>query len=187
MARRKLTLKPLGRRTSYRSAHCDKARELCANGLTDREIADELGVNVATLYRWRIDFPEFRDAMKSGKSVADDRVERSLYARAIGYEWNACKPFMPAGASKPVIATYREHVPPDVNAATFWLKNRRGDAWRDKSETIVRHVSQMTDAQLEAIARGDNARVINHDAGGQSAPSLPQLHQRVPQALNDKR
>jgi hypothetical protein len=34
------------------------------------------------------------------------------------------KIFMPAGAKKPVYAPYREHVPPDVTACIFWLKNR---------------------------------------------------------------
>jgi hypothetical protein len=30
--------------------------------------------------------PEFSEAMKVGKSVADDRMERSLYQRGIGYD-----------------------------------------------------------------------------------------------------
>ena len=38
---------------------------------------------------------------------------------------------MPAGAKKPVYAPYREHVPPDVTAAIFWLKNRDPARWRD--------------------------------------------------------
>jgi hypothetical protein len=41
---------------------------------------------------------------------------------------------MPAGAKKPVYAKYQEHVPPDVTAQIFWLKNRRRDEWRDKQE-----------------------------------------------------
>jgi hypothetical protein len=38
---------------------------------------------------------------------------------------------MPAGASKPVYAPYVEHVPPDVTACIFWLKNRDPARWRD--------------------------------------------------------
>ena len=56
------------------------------------------------------------------------RVERSLYERANGYSYDAVKIFMPAGAKKPVYAPYIEHVPPDVTAAIFWLKNRRAGA-----------------------------------------------------------
>jgi hypothetical protein len=38
---------------------------------------------------------------------------------------------MPAGARKPVIVPYDEHVPPDVTAGIFWSNNRRPDRWRD--------------------------------------------------------
>jgi hypothetical protein len=41
------------------------------------------------------------------------------------------KIFMPAGAKAPVYAPYVEHVPPDVTAAIFWLKNRDPAHWRD--------------------------------------------------------
>jgi hypothetical protein len=41
------------------------------------------------------------------------RVERSLYERANGYNYEAVKIFMPANRAKPVYAPYIEHVPPD--------------------------------------------------------------------------
>lgn len=63
--------------------------------------------------------------------MADDRVERSLYQRAVGYQADAVKIFMPAGAAEPVYAPYRENVQPDTTAAIFWLKNRRKEQWRD--------------------------------------------------------
>jgi hypothetical protein len=51
--------------------------------------------------------------------------------RANGYSYDAVKIFMPAGAKKPVYAPYVEHVPPDVTAGIFWLKNRDPAHWRD--------------------------------------------------------
>ena len=45
--------------------------------------------------------------------------------------YDAVKIFMPAGAKKPVYAPYVEHVPPDVTACIFWLKNRDPAHWRD--------------------------------------------------------
>ena len=62
---------------------------------------------------------------------ADNRVERSLYNRAIGYSYDAVKIFMPAGAKKPIYAPYVEHVPPSDVAMIFWLKNRDPANWRD--------------------------------------------------------
>jgi hypothetical protein len=63
------------------------------------------------------------------------RVERSLYERAVGYNYEATKIFMPAGRDKPVYAPYIEHVPPDVTAGIFWLKNRDPEHWRDTQQT----------------------------------------------------
>jgi hypothetical protein len=42
---------------------------------------------VATLYRWKLEYPEFSRVFKLGKAAADDRVERSLYSRAVGYSY----------------------------------------------------------------------------------------------------
>jgi hypothetical protein len=73
---------------------------------------------------------EFLQALKGGKEQADDRVERSLYQRAVGYTHDATHFTSFQGA---VTATpYRNHCPPDVVAQIFWLKNRRPDLWRDK-------------------------------------------------------
>jgi hypothetical protein len=42
------------------------------------------------------------------------RVERSLYERANGYNYEAVKVFMPAGSKQPVIVHYVEHCPPEA-------------------------------------------------------------------------
>jgi hypothetical protein len=65
-------------------------------------------------------------------------VERSLYERANGYNYDAVKVFMPAGTKQPVVVHYVEHCPPDVTAAFIWLKNRDPDRWRDVQN--VEHV-----------------------------------------------
>ena len=68
--------------------------------------------------------PSFGEALKLAKKEADERVERSLYQRAVGYSYETVKVFLPYGLKEPVYAPYVEHVPPDTTAAIFWLKNR---------------------------------------------------------------
>lgn len=114
-------------------------------------MADFFEIEVRTLYRWKHDHAEFCQALKAGKEVADDRVERSLYQRAIGYEQDEVKIFMPANALAPVYAEYRAKVAPDVTAAIFWLKNRRRDAWRDKQEVeLSGNIGSVLDAIPES-------------------------------------
>ena len=65
-------------------------------------------------------------------------IERSLYARATGYSYDAVKIFHTKD-SKVIKVPYTEHVPPDVTAQIFWLKNRRPDRWRDVQNIEAQH------------------------------------------------
>jgi len=121
-----------GRPTAYDDVFAKQALKLCELGATDQELADFFEVDVRTIYRWKHTHDEFCQALRAGKAVCDERVERSLYQRAIGYEQDEVKIFMPAGAAVPVYAPFRAKVAPDVTAAIFWLKNRRSQEWRDR-------------------------------------------------------
>ena len=143
-----------GRPSKYDPAFVERAKKLCVHGFTDVEIADFFEVSVSTLSLWKVEHPEFSEALKAAKREADARVEASLYHKALGYSFDAVKIFMPAGATEPVYAPYREHVPPDTTAAIFWLKNRQSDRWR----YIQKHehgnagdFDKMSDAELRAL------------------------------------
>jgi hypothetical protein len=121
----------MGLHTTFKEEYCEQAAKLCALGATDIEIADFFEVNIATLYRWKIQFPSFCEVIKVAKEAADTRVERSLYQKALGYEQDEVKIFMPANSAEPVYAPFRAKIAPDTTAAIFWLKNRQTAKWRD--------------------------------------------------------
>jgi hypothetical protein len=73
----------MARPSSFQPEFCQKAAELCARGATDAELAEYFEVSTRTIYRWQSEFPEFCQALKLGKTEADERVERSLYHKAI--------------------------------------------------------------------------------------------------------
>jgi hypothetical protein len=108
----------------------------CRAGLTDFELAQVIGVNESTIHGWKIKHPEFKKALQTGKAFANKRVERSLYHRAVGYSFESEKIFGPSKDRGVTIVPYTEHVPPDTEAAKFWLKNREPDKWRDKVEVV---------------------------------------------------
>jgi hypothetical protein len=105
------------------------AARACMLGFTDFELAQAMGIGTATLYRWKLEHPEFTEALQTGKVMADERVERSLYAKAVGYSFEAEEIVWRKG--KPVRVPVIKHLPPDTVAEIFWLKNRRKEAWRD--------------------------------------------------------
>jgi hypothetical protein len=123
-----------GRPSSYKPEFVHQAEALCKLGATDVELSDFFDVSINTIGNWKTQHADFLGALKAGKDIADDRVERSLYQRAIGYTYDAVKIFMPASHNEPVYAPYREHAAPDTTACIFWLKNRRKVDWRDRQE-----------------------------------------------------
>lgn len=124
-----------GRPTKYKPEFVKITRKLCELGATDLEVAEALGISHDTLYRWKREKPLFSEALKVGKSVCDDRVEMSLYRRAVGYEQENVKIFQYKGEE--VIVPYIEKVQPDTTAAIFWLKNRRPNEYRANPEPEV--------------------------------------------------
>jgi DNA-binding XRE family transcriptional regulator len=129
-----------GTKSLYQQKFAKMAERACQAGFTDIELADLLGVSSRTINSWKVEHEEFASALKAGKSPADERVERSLFARATGYSYDAVKIFNHQGVI--VEAPYREHVPPDTTACIFWLKNRKSAEWRDKQE--VEHSGGVT-------------------------------------------
>ncbi len=153
-----------GRPTDFRDEFVAQARKQCAKGATDQELAEFFDVSLSTIKNWKAKHPAFLAALKIGKAEADDRVEQSLYARAMGYSHPAVKIFMPSNADAPVYAPYVEHVAPDTTAMIFWLKNRRPELWRDKRE------HEMTGKDGGPIVIDKIERIIvkpaNPDSGG---------------------
>lgn len=143
--------RPAHRPSQYKQEYAEQAKLLCEKGLTDIEIAEVFGVHVVTMYRWQAKYPELRNALKVGKAECDDRVERSLYHRAIGYTFKSEKVFQHQG--KIVRTATVEHVPPDSTAMIFWLKNRRKEEWRDRHE----HTGDSGGPLQIQLVKGDEA------------------------------
>lgn len=97
------------------------------DGLTDEQIAKNLGINIATFYRYKKDYCEFCESLKRGKEIVDYEVENALLKRALGYEYDEVT-YENGKETKRVT----KQVAPDTTAQIFWLKNRKPDKWRDK-------------------------------------------------------
>ena len=106
------------------------------DGLTDEQIADNVGIRRPTLYDWKKKYSDISDALKRGKEVIDRQVENALLKRALGYEYvETTKELTDLGLT--VTKQVTKQVAPDTTAQIFWLKNRKPQEWRDKKETEV--------------------------------------------------
>lgn len=76
-------------------------------GLTDEQIAKNMGISRKTLLEWKIKYSDIGNTLKKTKAIVDFEVENALYKEAISG---------------------------NVTAQIFWLKNRKSKQWRDNPE-----------------------------------------------------
>ena len=86
----------------------------------------------STISKWKSEHKEFSEALRNGKPIADACVATALYRRAVGYSHPEDKVFQYKG--KPIVVPTTKHYPPDIQAASLWLRNRQPERWRDKQE-----------------------------------------------------
>lgn len=98
------------------------------DGMTDEQIAGNMGISTRTLYRWKLQYCQICQALKKGKDVADREIENALFKRAKGYDVTETKIKTKNGVviEKTEIT---KHIPGDTTAQIFWLKNRKPEYW----------------------------------------------------------
>lgn len=116
-----------------------KVQGWARDGLSNEQIAHNIGINQDTLYEWQKRFPEFSDALKKGKEVVDREVENALLKRAMGYETveeveEPVEDKETGEVQMRVTKRVKKQVAPDVTAQIFWLKNRKPAEFRDKHD-----------------------------------------------------
>ena len=122
------------------------------DGLTDEQIARNIGIATSTFYEWKKKKLEFSETLKKGKEVVDFEVENALLKRALGYEYEE-ETYENGILTKKV----KKHVAPDTTAQIFWLKNRKPNNWKDRIETdedkeAVANASQVI-AKIRKVAQ----------------------------------
>jgi len=134
----------------FKSEYVEQARLAYRKGWTDQEVAELFGVSKQTIQNWVLASPEFARIRKDGKAAADERVMRSLYERALGYEIPVEKIFCKDGVVTRVMT--REHIPASVSAGKYWLGNRDPNRWKDRQEVTGANGEPLNPSSIELIA-----------------------------------
>lgn len=122
-----------------------KVYRWCVYGMNDREIAESLDVKYETFMAWcrptskgssnqksQMYKPELAAAIAKGRVDVYAKVADRLVSRAMGYKHKATKFFYDSQEGKVVKQDYIQHYPPSEVAATFILKNRKPDHFKEK-------------------------------------------------------
>lgn len=123
------------------------------NGLTDKQIAKNLGIAYSTFREYRDKHSAFSAVLKKGKEVIDIEVENALLKRALGYEYNETTAERDPNTGKMVVEkVVRKQIVPDTTAQIFWLKNRLPDKWRDRQSIDYREIDNVAE-EITTLAK----------------------------------
>ena len=122
-----------GARSKYDDGFPEIAEGYARRGLSDVDIAKNLGISLDAYYRYQKLYSEFYEAIKRGKRPANIIVENALFKRCIGFEFDepSIETFVDKNGKQHVKKkTTTKYIIPDINAIRFWLINREPDLWK---------------------------------------------------------
>lgn len=107
------------------------------DGLSEEQIAHNMGISRETLRQWKKNYPCILDAIKKGKEVADFEVENATFKNACGHtvEEKTWERRYNKGLDEyelVVTKVQQRYIPPNPTSQIFWLKNRKPEVWREK-------------------------------------------------------
>lgn len=137
------------------------------DGLTDEEIAKKMGINVATLYRWKDKYCNICEALKKGREPVDVILEDTAFERAT--QWKTVKEITKelkfdreSGETRLMVTKEVEkRVPPDSTLLIFLMKNRMKDKYGDKQHVEIsgqldtNPFAGLTEEQLRKLAKSN--------------------------------
>lgn len=152
-------------------------------GADNKDACALFDVSMTTWDKWKREHPELREAIRDGRTVSDAEVAHALYRSAVGAEVPAVKIFLvdktieerddegnvisTITTKEEMFVPYTERYPPNVDAAKFWLTNRRPADWKHRTEQkidVQETVRFKLDVPRNDGLASDEAKVIEGEA-----------------------
>ncbi|MDR3602078.1 MAG: hypothetical protein P4L49_16590 [Desulfosporosinus sp.] len=112
--------------------------EWSKSGLTEQQIAHNLGIGRSTLGEYKRQYPELLEALRRGREAIITEIENSLVKRALGFSYQETKVSIRQINGKEVRFTEKstKYQVPDVGACIILLKNKDRQNWSDNPAKI---------------------------------------------------
>lgn len=155
MTKKKSNKDKSGAKSKYEDTFPEVAEGYARRGLSDSDIAKNLGISLQSYYDYQKKYPDFLEAIRRGKRPANIIVENALYKRCVGFEYDeVTQEIGKDEKGKQVIRkkTVKKHIVPDVNAIRFWLTNREPELWKNfREESGADNIEEIKETLSEFI------------------------------------
>lgn len=141
------------------------------DGLTDQEIADEIGISKSTFSDWKRKYKELAETLKHGRARADATVEDALFKSACGHYETIKRPVLVKGVPQldadGNVMYYEEqiYIKPEPKSIIFYLTNRCHDKYRmNRKFEDEKKDDAAGNKKVEIVVRNDNLQELEREA-----------------------
>ena len=109
-------------------------------GFTEKQISQKLGIAYSTFNLYKNEHLELLEALKIGKEELTIELEKTLYQKAMGFEYeetDITEYVDDSGKKKKQVVKKKKRALPDTGALAFALKNLDSERWRDRHEQQI--------------------------------------------------
>jgi hypothetical protein len=165
-------------------------RNLASAGLPNKEIANLIGVRLATLERRVRTIPELEEALVEGRSHATQVMVAEMFKTALGghVTQEITETVSPTGKKSTKVVT--REAPPNPHLMIYWLNNRDPENWKSQRQLMKESRGEVNDgktAESDKIARLSREVFESHPTGtpGEYTVSETASHATRKRALDE--
>lgn len=133
-----------------------KIKGWARKGLTNDQIAANIGINRDTLYTWCNKYPDFADALKKTKEVNVYEVEDAMFKAAKGYFVTETKTITNKDGKILRVENIKKWIAPNTTAQIFFLKNKDPENWRERNEISLAESNGVLESLMALHKNHDN-------------------------------
>lgn len=134
--------------------------------LTDKEIAEKVGVTYSTFKRFKAQNSELKAIIAQGKDKKNQTVEQSLFKCCNGYKYyeevvTKVKTEVMAAdgvtvlvSEDVVISNVKKYKGPDLASQKYWLNNKNKAKWKDDPNKVANDIKLTKLREKEVNAKG---------------------------------
>lgn len=130
-----------------------------SDGLTNQDIAHNMGISISTLQAWLTKYLEISDALKKGRAPVVRDLENALIKKAKGFEYVETTTEMwvdGEGEKRQKVSKHTRYSPPDSSALMFLLKNYKPNKYRNYNDLTKQQIEtemRKVEAEIKKIEK----------------------------------